>query len=105
MRSRRSRPRRGRKPSNTNRSVGKPESTSAVSTALGPGTTSTASPASRHARHEPLAGIGDAGHPRVGHVGDALAVAHRVDDPVRALLLVVRVHRAQATRGRDAGVA
>ena len=43
-------PLRGRKPSNTKRSVGNPESTSAVSTALGPGTTSTASPASRQAR-------------------------------------------------------
>ncbi len=50
MRSRRTTPRRGRKPSNTKRSVGNPDSTSAVSTALGPGTMSTASPASRQAR-------------------------------------------------------
>ena len=90
-------PRRGRKPSNTNRSVGKPDSTSAVSTALGPGTTSTGSPAVDARAHQPLAGIGDARHAGVGHVRDELAVAHRVDDPVGALLLVVRVHGTQPT--------
>src|SRR5262245_19104224 len=45
----RARPDRGRKPSNTKRSVGSPEITSAVTAADGPGTTSTSIPASTHA--------------------------------------------------------
>ena len=52
MRSRRVGPRRGRKPSNTNRSVGSPESTRAVSTALGPGTTLDREPGVEAGAHE-----------------------------------------------------
>ena len=50
-----------------------PTARAPISTALGPGTTSTASPASRHARTRRSPGIGDARHAGVGHVRDALA--------------------------------
>ncbi len=70
MRSPRTGPRRGRNPSNTNRSVGKPDSTSAVSTALGPGTDFHREPGVEARAHEPFAGIRDAGHAGVGHVRD-----------------------------------
>ena len=82
-RSARPAPFRGRNPSNRNRLVGRPDSTSAVSTALGPGTTSTATPRLDARPHEVLARIRDAGHPGVAHVHDPRAAADRVDDATR----------------------
>ena len=62
-RSRRSLGRRGRKPSNTQRSVGRPETTSAAVTADGPGTTLISTPASTAARRRRNPGSETAGMP------------------------------------------
>ena len=62
-RSRRSLGRRGRKPSNTQRSVGRPETTSAAVTADGPGTTLISIPASTAARRRRNPGSETAGMP------------------------------------------
>ena len=56
----RSPPLRGRKPSNTNRVVSNPLTTSAITSAAGPGTADTGSPACDDAADESFAGIGDA---------------------------------------------
>ena len=57
---------RGRNPSNVNRSVGRPESTSAASAADGPGTTLHVDPGFDRAVHQAVAGIGDRRHAAVG---------------------------------------
>ena len=77
---------------------GSPESTSAVSTALGPGTTSTASPASRHARTRRSPGSDTPGMPASVTYATRLPELHDVDDRLRTGAFVVGVNRTQATR-------
>ena len=74
-------PLRGRNPSNTKRPAGSPLVTSAANAADGPGTTSTGWPAATAAAHQPLAGVGDAGHAGVGHDRHPLAPAQAGQDP------------------------
>ena len=57
---------RGRKPSKQNRSTGRPETASAVSTADGPGTAVTRMPGLDRGDHQPIAGVGDRRHAGVG---------------------------------------
>ena len=71
-------PLRGRNPSKTQRPAGSPLPTTAVTAAEGPGTTSTAYPASRAARTSALPGIGDPGHAGVAHHRHPLAACESV---------------------------
>ena len=69
-------PLRGRKPSNTNRPVGRPLSHERGDRRRRPGHDLDRQPASAAAAaHQPLAGVGDARHPGVGDHGDPLAPA------------------------------
>src|SRR5439155_21031546 len=51
--------------------------------------------------YEPLAGVGDAGHPSVGHIGDPGPSSDPVDQAGGHLRLVVGVEGHQAPRGGD----
>ena len=79
---------RGRKPSKQNRSTGRPETASAVSTADGPGHRGDRHVGLDRRGHQPVAGVGDAGHPRVGHQQHPLAGQQRLEQHRRARGLV-----------------
>ena len=84
--------------------LGRPESTSAASAALGPGTTSTGSPASRQARTSCAPGSEIPGMPASVTTATRSPAADLVDDALGGGGLVVRVHRAEPPPGGDAGV-
>ena len=71
---------RGRKPSKQNRSTGSPETASAVSTADGPGTAVTVTPALDRGGDEPVARVGHRRHPGVGDQQHPLAAEQRVHE-------------------------
>ena len=104
MRSARDRPLRGRNPSNTNRSLGNPDSTSAVVAASGPGTTSTAAPAATQARTRCAPGSLMPGMPASVTNATRDPSCTSVDDPGGARRLVVGRHRSQPSRRGDARV-
>ena len=83
------------------RSVGRPETASAVSTALGPGSAVTRHAGRRRGVDEVEAGVGDGGHAGVAqhqHIG----LAGQLDQLGRLLALVVVVQRDQPRPVLDA---
>ncbi len=81
---------RGRNPSNVKRSVGSPETASAVSTALGPGIDRDGDPRLRRGGDEPVARVADRRHAGIRQHQQVL-VARELDELGGALLLVVVV--------------
>ena len=87
MRSRRAADFAGRKPSNTNRSLGRPATDSAAMAAHGPGTGDTSPPASRTARTSAISRIADQRRARIGRSARhrcRRASARRCAPPARA---------------------
>ena len=91
----------GRNPSKRKRAVGRPDSTSAASAALGPGTTSTAQPASMHARTRSSPGSAIPGIPASLTYTTRCAALDRVDDA--AAPRCVRCARARRATGHPTG--
>ena len=86
---------RGRKPTNSQRSAGRPEATSAVVTALGPGSTSTCDARRQALAHEREARIGHQRRARVGHQRHDRARAHARHQLARSRAFVVLVQAHQ----------
>ncbi len=81
---------RGRKPTKRQRSHGSPEATSAVVTALGPGSTSTGSTRGQALAHEREAGIGHERRAGIGDERDELPPRMRAtSSPARAPFVVL----------------
>ena len=96
-------PLRGGNPSKVNRSLGRPDTASAVVTADGPGRQVTGTPARDRGGHQPVARIGHAGHAGVGHQQYVVA-ADQGGQQIRGagtfVALEVGQHPAAAARSR-----
>ncbi len=92
---------RGANPSNVNRSVGRPDTARAVSTALGPGIDGHDDARGRRGRDQPVAGVAHGGHAGVAEHEDVTG-PRQFDELGSPLLLVVVVERDQAGPVGDA---
>ena len=84
-----------------NRSVGRPETATAASTALGPGMTRTSTPGGGRGHDEPVSRVAHGRHAGVAQHQHIL-IARQGDQFGRALLLVVVVQGDQPRAVRDA---
>ena len=88
-------PLRGRNPSNANRSVGRPLTASAMSTALGPGRAETVTPGRDRGLHQDEAGVAHGRHAGIRQ-HQQVGVAGELDELGGAVALVVLVQRDEA---------
>ena len=99
----RSRPDRGRKPSNTNRVVSNPLTTRAITNAVGPGHGRHRVPGVEHDAHEPRARVGDPRRAGIGDQRDGLSGVEQRQHLAAALGLGVLVADGES-HAADAGM-